>query len=345
MRIFVPPFGARVQRFALVVLLLLAAISFSRMRTSDWLLMSGWLSLILGLSLARTLPDRLEQALARLADRGVLVVTPDQLDRFCQDLEDSIVRRWAPGFGAVCALSLVPAWAFAVGGNLLLALPELFAEMVGGYIAGCYIGRAARYGALGAALESRGVALRVMVGHLDGVGGLKPVGEFYFYQAMLVAIPAVFLAVWLVLFTLPHLHAMYHHWQAPYAGLLPLMITFEVLAFVVPLWWFHRAMMGQKSELLREADQLSPRIAEIQRKLGEGGHPEEAGALEETLAHMTARVQAIEELPVWPVDPRTKRRFGVGNLVLLIPVVSNLTGLSTQWQEFLTAVFKKTLAD
>jgi hypothetical protein len=60
---------------------------------------------------------------------------------------------------------------------------------------------------------------------------------------------------------------------------------------------------------------------------------------------MTARVQAIEELPVWPVDPRTKRRFGVGNLVLLIPVVSNLTGLSTQWQEFLTAVFKKTLAD
>jgi hypothetical protein len=341
-RVFVPPLGARVGRFAIALLALLAAIrtlGFWLAGIWDWLFVSGWSAFILAVLFAHTIPDRLEHALARLAHRGVLAVTPDHLDRFCKDQEERIVRRWAPGFGFAVALGIAAAFAFAYGRELVFVMPLLFLEMVGGYIAGCYLGRVACYGSLGSALESRGLPLRVMAGHLDGVGGLKPIGEFYFYQAMVVAIPAVFLAMWLFLFTLPHFQARYYHWQKPYAGLLALAIMFEVLAFVLPLLWFHRAMVRQKTDLLREADQLSPKIAEIQRKLGEGQPPEQAAALEKTLVQMTAYVETIDKLPVWPVDPYTKRRFALNNLMLFFPVVSQLTGLSQVWADFLKAIF------
>ena len=344
-RIFVPPFGVHLQKFVIAVAVFaLAVIWISSVWTTgnwDWLLISGWLALILGVSLAHTIPNRLEYALARLVDRGVLVITPDQLDCFCHDLEDRVVKRWAPGFGSVVALAIIVAFVFAYSHEQLASrLPLLFAEMLGGYIVGCYLGRLACYGTLGVSLRTRGMALRIMAGHLDAVGGLKPVGEFYFYQAMVVAMPAAYLAVWLLLFPLPYFQTRYQHWQEPYAWLLALAIIFEVLAFLLPLWSFHCEMVRQKRDLLREADRLSPKIAEIQHKLGEGQASEDADPLKNTLADMTARCQAIERLPVWPVDPHIKRWFGFNNLILLMPVIGQATGLSEGWMSLLTTVFK-----
>jgi hypothetical protein len=48
-------------------------------------------------------------------------------------------------------------------------------ETLGGYIAGCYLGRLACYGTLGVRLFHEGFPLRVIAGHLDGAGGLRPV--------------------------------------------------------------------------------------------------------------------------------------------------------------------------
>jgi predicted ATPase len=40
------------------------------------------------------------------------------------------------------------------------------------------------------------------------------------------------------------------------------MLLFEILVFLVPMWSFHQEMKHQKSELLREADQLNPVFAD-----------------------------------------------------------------------------------
>lgn len=358
-RIFVPPLGARGEIVAIAAATLVMVVWFLGEWLAgfwDWLLLSGWCTYVFAFLLARTIPDRLEYTLSRLADRSALVATPEQLERFCMDLEDRAVSRWAPAFGIVVALALAastifvmaPAFqapsAFATSLDSVASILSTVAILLWtlayttfGYIAGCYLGRGASYGLLGARLESEGLPVRMMAGHPDGVGGLKPIGDFFFYQAMIVAIPAVFLAAWLFLFSLPQFQEPYSPWQKPVMGLLALVVFFEILAFILPLLQFHRVMVRQKSDLLRDADKLSIKIAEIERRLSEGPLAERPSALQD-LTHMTERFQTIEKLPVWPVDPATKWRFGLNNFLLLIPVISQVTGLSKKWEELLTAL-------
>jgi hypothetical protein len=119
-----------------------------------------------------------------------------------------------------------------------------------------------------------------------------------------------------------------------------LAIVFEILAFLIPLRSFHSAMEKQKRALFEEADRLALEIAEIQRKLAEGQTGDDAKTLKDNLADKTDRYLAIEQLPVWPLDLRTKRLFGINNLVLFLPVISEYTGLSKQWTEFLKATLE-----
>lgn len=338
-RIFVPPFAPRMQHFAIAVAgsaLALIWLSAAYQGFWDWLLISGWCALIFGLWTAHGLPDKLEHTLDRLANRGVLVVTPEQLRLFKQRLETRTVKYWALGSGSIVALAILLAFILAfANGKIYYRIPLTLAETLGGYIAGCYLGRMACYGALGRSLKNAGMGLRVMVGHPDSVGGLKPIGDYYFHQAMVVAIPAIFLSIWLLLFPIPYFQASYHAWQKIYAGLLALAIIFEIFAFIIPLWYFHRGMESQKHLLLQEADRLSPEIAEIQRKLSDNPTGDEAKVLKDSLADKTARYWAIEQLPEWPIDPRTKRLFSLNNIALLLPLLSEYTGLSQEWAEFL----------
>jgi hypothetical protein len=349
MRTFVPPFGPRLQFLAIAVAgLMLAGIWIVELMSwhlVDWLLISGWFMLLVGLRWAREMPEELEQGLDRLAQRRVLAVTPERLCRFKRELEASVVKRWAPSGGLLVALGIALAFAIVCykrgpsPGCLLLAATET----LGGYIAGCYLGRLACYGTLGVRLFQEGFVLRVVAGHLDGAGGLRPVGDFYFRQAMIVALPAVYLAVWLLLMPLDRFK-MYGVWRKPYALLLALAIAFEWLAFFWPLWSFHREMAKQKRVLLPEADRLSSEIADIQHRLEEGPPGDDAKALRETLADKTVRYWAIEQLPVWPISPRVKRLFSINSAALFIPFIAEITGLSKPWVDLVNGLIQRVVS-
>jgi hypothetical protein len=94
MRNFVPPFGPTMQRFIIAVagsgLWLIWIYELATEGRHDWLLISGWFALVLGLWLTHGLPERLEYTLDRLVNRGVLAMTPDGLNIFKQNLE----RNW-----------------------------------------------------------------------------------------------------------------------------------------------------------------------------------------------------------------------------------------------------------
>jgi hypothetical protein len=349
MRTFVPPFGPRLQFLAIAVAgLMLAGIWIVELMSwhlVDWLLISGWFMLLVGLRWAREMPEELEQGLDRLAQRRVLAVTPERLCRFKRELEASVVKRWAPSGGLLVALGIALAFAIVCykrgpsPGCLLLAATET----LGGYIAGCYLGRLACYGTLGVRLFQEGFVLRVVAGHLDGAGGLRPVGDFYFRQAMIVALPAVYLAVWLLLLPLRPFE-MYGDWRTPYFWLLALAIAFEMLAFFWPLWSFHREMAKQKRVLLPEADRLSSEIADIQHRLEEGPPGDDAKALRETLADKTVRYWAIEQLPVWPISPRVKRLFSINSAALFIPFIAEITGLSKPWVDLVNGLIQRVVS-
>ena len=161
-------------------------------------------------------------------------------------------------------------------------------------------------------------------GHIDGVGGLKPIGEFYFFQAKIAALPAIYLIVWLLI--IPAWPTdRYGVWRGPMLGFLAFVLAIEVLSFVVPTWAFHREMAAQKRAAEVEADLLSSEIVTLQRRLADAG-PADAAALKEQLTKASERYRTIDELPTWPVDVRTRRQFRLGNLALFVPLIGKALG-------------------
>lgn len=339
-RIFISGLGARSQWLAIAVVgAVLACLWIAEAYTQqrwDWMLISGWLLLLVGLGLAQRAPAKLELTLARLVDRGVLVMSAEPLQRFQQDLEQQ-VQTWAWRGGLTVALVMGLAFSVILYQQGLTKLMLAVAEISGGYLAGCYLGRLTCYGRLGPALGTHGGTLQLKPCHWDGVGGLQPIGDFYFYQAGVAALPALFLAGWLLLLPLPAFQAQYMTWQAIYFGLLPVALGFELLAFFLPLWWFHQQMVIAKSHLLQEADRLSGVMADQYYR----GLADPTGEMPPVLPHrddVITYCRTLEQLPVWPISATLKRRLSLNNALLLLPWVSKALGLSQHWADVVTAV-------
>jgi hypothetical protein len=216
----------------------------------------------------------------------------------------------------------------------------LGAEAIGAYIAGCYLGRMVCYGRLGRFLKSSQLSLRVDPAHPDMAGGLKPIGDFFFFQAAIAGLPALFLAIWLVLISFAIFPGVerYEIWAGPYAGLLMLAIAIEVTAFILPLWFFHGQMKTQKKLLLKKADELSAEIAELRTALGRDADSATREQHKNALSDMVERWRALEDCPVWPMDVKMKRRFAVNNVVLLLPAIGQYTGLSRGLSKLLAKI-------
>lgn len=242
----------RLWPFFALVLIFYAAVNFYAygLRIAEWdlLLLSGFATLIVGLMVVRVIPQRMHLTLGRLANRRALKLEGLGQESLVEELEDRALR-WAMTT-ALFTVVLVTAGFFLAFDrvSLTVRIPLVALEAIAGYVAGLHLGRMASYGALGRFLKQRGCGIRVWPGHVDGAAGLKPLGDFYFFQAMVTAIPAMFLAAWWLL--IPLRGERYARWRDPYLGGLAVAITLEVLAFVVPLLWFHREMVKAKRGLL-----------------------------------------------------------------------------------------------
>jgi hypothetical protein len=207
--------------------------------------------------------------------------------------------------------------------------------VAGGYLGGRPLGRAVAYGTLGVFLRRHGHEPVARPGHLDGAAGLKPVGDFYFFQAMVLAIPAVFLAVWWAVIPLL---GRYTNWRQSYLALLTVALAGEIMAFLVPMWSFHRVMKLQKEICLREADEISREVSDLQLRLMSTEAEEEREAINHRLSLRMDRYSAIDAMPTWPLDSGTRRRFTINNLALCLPLLSRVLNLSDSWKEFVDGI-------
>lgn len=309
----------------------------------DILLISGFLTFVAGLMIAQGGRERLERMLGRLANRGSL--GGETLVKIQDGLEDC-THGWMRAGGLVVAVSILMAFTVLIWLNrgtpraISLMFLGLF-EGAWGYLAGRCLGRMVSYGRLGWFLKTMRARISVTPGHIDGAAGLKPIGDFYFRQAMVAAVPAIFLAIWWLIIPAwpePSIRARYLQWMHPYLGLLILAIAVEALAFVAPMSWFHMEMKRQKDQLLSEADELSESIAKIQLQLVESLAKEERDNLNEQLSLKKKQYWDIEGMPTWPVGSSVARRFAVQNVALLLPIVGEMTGLHEVWVKFLQGV-------
>jgi hypothetical protein len=304
----------------------------------DILLISGIVALIVGLRLARQAPDRVGHTLRRLIHRGALQGAPADPESVREALE-STARTWAGRGAGLVAVAVFAAFAIVMlRARSLYRLPLALFEVYWAYIAGWQLGRMAAYGRLGAALGKAGINVRAIPGHLDGAAGLKPVGDLFFFQSMVAAIPAIFLAAWWLL--IPVWPRDYSFWRAPYVGLLAASIVVEMLAFFVPMWFFHVAMRTEKERLLQTADKLSEQVAALQVELAQPTHDPPRHELQERLSLMTKQYWDIEQMPTWPVDFKTRRHFALSNVTLVLPLLSEVVGLTPPWQRLVEAAGK-----
>ncbi len=285
----------------------------------DLMRVSAWFWLAFGFDVAQQAPRRVHQMIERLQRRGALDASDEEVGQVLADVDhQSSVAGVA--CGGVSAVMLLVAH-LARGG---LSELDFALVLLGAFGGGFHLGRGASYGRVGWLLRRRGCMVRVVPGHVDGVGGLKPVGEFYFFQAKIAALPALYLILWLLLIP-AYTGDRYDEWRGPMLGFLAFVLAIEVLSFVVPTWAFHQEMSRQKAAAVDEADRLSFEIAGLQRQLVTAA-PEEATGLRERLAGATERYQTIEDMPTWPVDVRTRRQFRLGNIALFVPLVGKALG-------------------
>lgn len=312
----------------LIVCLLQVYLHGLHLSAWDSLLLSGVVTFMLGIYLWLDIPQNLETMLDRLLHRGALDISKEKLGALEEALRAK-ADQWADYASALVALATL--LAFVIANNFTLPSDQVgltTLEVIGAYIAGSYLGRMACYGGLGWLLQQQQIHLKVQPGHLDGVAGLKPIGDFYFKQAKVVAIPAAFLAVWLLILQL-QLIDRYSRWRTSYAGLLGLALVFEVLAFLLPLWSFHQEMVRRKTEHLEKADKLGQEINQVQLDLTTEQDAQRRELLKDRLASMTKRYWDIESLSTWPVAVQTRRLFKRNNVALLLPLILELLSSNT----------------
>ncbi|MDX1665535.1 MAG: hypothetical protein R3272_17235 [Candidatus Promineifilaceae bacterium] len=350
-----PTVADRMERFFLLGLYaLLALVLADQIRRHggalgswDLMFVSGLIAAIAGFHAAGRLRGRMAHMLERLVDRKALVFedgdAPPEL--LTQQLLQEVERRamhstHRTGLVIAGMTLLANLWlvflALEGGEALGYAVFWLGLQLVGAYLAGRHFGRAITYGRLSRLLRSTEITVRAQPGHPDGVAGLQPVGEFYFFQAMLLAIPAAHLALWW--FLIPLGWERYARWQTTYLILLLVILTLEILAFILPLRYFHRQMILAKRTALKEADRLSQEIVALQKKLTEVGSGEQR-QVSERLDLLQERYREIEKMPTWPVAMQTRKRFTASNLSLFLPIGIKILGLSELWAEMANALW------
>jgi uncharacterized ion transporter superfamily protein YfcC len=161
------------------------------------------------------------------------------------------------------------------------------------------------------------------------------VGELYFFQAILVAIPALYFAVTSLLIVALALDS-YSYFLTPYLYLFLLMIVIEVLAFIVPMWSFHKDMEDQKLLWMHDTDTLARQIVTEQAALKEAHTHEEVVALNDQLAAHTSSYRTIKQMPTWPVNASTTWRFVGANVSLFVPIL-----IQPFAQGFINSVIKR----
>src|SRR5581483_9555845 len=159
---------------------------------------------------------------------------------------------------------------------LLLLLPILLGLVVS-VIVGAFFGRLATYGLAASVLADPGTKLSIRPTHFDGASGFRPLGDFYLYQAVLTAVPLLWLAAW------AYVYPSYSEYQQAVCGVA------AMPWFTWPAFAFQIAALRQK----------------LEEPFSEGAR----SSFEARLQELAREHWAIRNMSVWPMDAGTLRKY------------------------------------
>ena len=270
----------------------------------------------MGWYFARQLPERMDNTLDRLYRRGSLSLTEEALEMIKATIRKR-TRRWSYRGGLLGAISVLMMWLTVMSywGKILAKWELTSIATLGGFLAGWYIGDAMSYGTISRILKPHGLQLQVQAGHPDGVGGLKPLGDFYGFQAVLTALPAIFIFIWLWL--IPDWPGLsYYHWENTYSLLFALALLLEFFTFFLPMRFVHQEMRRQKVLYLPHADALGQRLSQLHMKCATSAELEHQSSFTDQISWMAPVYRSLEYIPTWPIDKEWRRRLVVWSVAV-----------------------------
>ncbi len=311
----------------------------------DYMLISGCLGFIVAMGLVQTLSRRLDAALHHLRMNNALIISDDGIDALKARMQSQgrAIELWS-GFliGVVVLASFY--WVFAdmvvtswhawregrlAGGGLALAEFGLFAaiSVIAACIAGLFFGRLTRFGMLASVLSDDHKRLRVIPGHFDGACGLKPIGDFYLFQALLLAIPILWLAAWWA-YIIPQFkdvvcpvtrqpQFLFAEWRGPFFVQWLIVLAYFYSGFARPVAKLRRRIRETRLALSQdEVPRLEREILNAQQQ-----HSSDTETDEHILASDRAalRLWGIRNISDWPMDKVTLAKYQslIGGEVLL----------------------------
>lgn len=304
----------------------------------DPMFASGLVTVIAAFVVFHVFISRIPDAFERLATRKVIDSEAlDGLVRF-ETATEAALNDWrAVAVGAAFAVFGVARFPVQAGGigefggalarsldaGRPLLLLDAIAEAAIGFILGLMAWRmlvvAWRVRRLGHAF-----VMRIQLGHPDGCGGFRPLGELCLWNALLVTVPAIFLGFWVVL-------APKFGYGDTYVGLhttlLGVLIVLATVTFLAPLWSVHLAMQQDADRLRQEVDEVGQTIDRLSRELlarADQLTPDESEKMTRDLEIQQQIYRRNEQIPTWPIDVRLAVKFSSAQVVPLL----TFTGLS-----------------
>lgn len=289
------------------------------------MIVTGVLGFVVAVEMADRIPMRHEAVLDRLFDRGVLAMTRKEARKAYSVRLERHARICALVGSLITAALLLVMWIVALGpGGNPLRNPFALFECLCAWIAGGRLGQMIAYGKSWRLFKRQGAQWRLIPKHPDRAGGFKPIGDFFLYESVILAIPAIYLTAWSLIRPPPPGSP----WQVLYLFLLAIVIVLEVEAVFVPMRSIHALMREQKTLFLAHADQLSREIDWLQQRLCEQRSTSERQQIKDYIADLTDACKRIEKVPAWPFDPSVRRRFGLSQIATFLPFVTFALNLS-----------------
>ncbi|MDB9466290.1 hypothetical protein [Dolichospermum circinale] len=277
------------------------------------------------------IPNKMSNTLNRIFYRGI-IDNEDDAKTIISKLEAK-ANNWSNIAGFILGTLVFLGWMIGLdfnAWNIFLIIFETYLA----YVTGCIFGTMAAYGTLGYFFAKTGqykIALNLIPDCIDGASGLKPIGDFYFFQAIIASIPAFFISIWWLIISLLSklgyfIPVQTLEWKEKAILLLPLAVLFEVLVFILPMYKFHVIMSEFKTELLNKSDRAIQQITDMKLQLLKIQKEEEFNLVESKISELNERYRIYDRMNTWPVSLKTKELFAVNNLFLIMPVLFKHSG-------------------
>lgn len=303
----------------------------------DYMLISGFAAFIGAIWLVRDINQRLDKAIERLRLNNALVVTEEGVRSLKREMSSHgrTIQVWSAlligllifvsflwVFGDL-ARQIWTAWRQGLlpqGGTALVEL-GIFTLLSAccAALAGLFFGRLAHFGTLASVLSTDAAGLNIAPGHFDGAAGLKPIGDFYLYQAVLLAIPILWLGAWWA-WIIPNYkdvicavtgqpQFLFREWQGPFFIMWLVVLVYFHLGFVRPFLILHRRIRTTRLALdSTEAKRLEEDIYRLQEHAVATDSTTRA-RLSDDIERLSRRLWSIRNMWDWPMDRLSLAKF------------------------------------